>query len=72
MREYTYALHLVRCIPTAPYYLIYFDEDETVAVVSASAISEAGLSLEVGGSCYVREKGKMYEGRIITYGEYCG
>ena len=54
-------------IPTAAYYLVYFEVDETVSVVSASAVSEA--ELEVGGSCYVRVKGKLYKGSIVTYGE---
>ena len=41
-----------------------------MSVVSATAVSEAGSVLEPGGSCHVREKGKTYEGRIITYGKY--
>ena len=52
---------------TAAYYLVYFDNDKTVSVVSASVISKA--ELEVGGSCHVTVKGKFYEGRIVTYGE---
>ena len=51
---------------------MYFNKDETVTVVSSSAIFEVGSSLEVGGSCYIREKGKMYEGRIMTYSECYG
>ena len=64
----------IRYIYAAPYYLVYFEEDDTVCVVSASAMIEAdgkaGLVLEVGGACHVKEKGKVYEGKIITYGEY--
>ena len=49
---------------------MYFEQDETVSVVGASAvICETGV--EVGGTCYVKEKKKLYEGRIITYGECC-
>ena len=33
-------------ISTAPYYLVYFGEDETVSVVSATAVSEASSVLE--------------------------
>ena len=54
-------------ISAAAYYLVYFEVDETVSVVSASAVSEA--EKEVGGSCFVRVKGKQYKGSIVTYGE---
>ena len=55
-------------IPTAAYYLVYFEVDETISVVNASTVSK--VELEVGGSCYVRVKGKLYKVCIVTYGEY--
>ena len=58
-------------ISTAPYYLIYFEEDETVSVVGANAISVAGSVTETGSLCKVRVKGKVYEGKIVTYSECC-
>ena len=57
------------CIPTAAYYLLHFGLDETVSVVSASATCISEVKVEVGGYSYVREKGKLYKGRIITYSE---
>ena len=54
-------------IPTAAYYLVYFEVDETVILVSASLVSEA--ELQVGDSCFVRVKGKLYKGSIVTYVE---
>ena len=41
-----------------------------MSVVSATGVSEAGSVLELGDTCHVREKGKIYEGRIMTHGEY--
>ena len=31
--------------------------------------SKAGLVLEVGGACHVKERGQVYEGKVVTYGE---
>ena len=55
---------------------MYFKEDDTVSVVSAGAIveldSKAGKVhvLEPGDVCHVKEKGKVYAGKVVTYGEY--
>ena len=58
-------------VSTAPYYLVYFEEDETVSIVGANAVSVTGSTTETGSICNVREKGKIYEGKIVTYGERC-
>ena len=54
---------------------MYFEEDETVSVVSAGSIvewnSKTGSLLDVGNACHVKEKGKVYKGKVVTYGEYC-
>ena len=65
------------CIPlyaaACRYYLIYFEEDETVSVVSGNCIVElesTERSLEVGVTCHVKEKGKVYKGRVVTHGQF--
>ena len=66
-----YALDLAMFISPAPYYLVYFEEDETVSIVSANAVSVARSGTETGSLCNVRVKGKVYEGKTVTYGECC-
>lgn len=49
---------------------MYFPEDKTVSVIRAGAVLESSNStLDVGGACRVREKGKVYHGIVVTYGE---
>ena len=49
---------------------MYFSEDKTVSVIRAGAVLESSNStLDVGGACRVREKGKVYHGIVVTYGE---
>ena len=56
---------------TAPYYLVYFEKDEAVSVVSGSAVSVVGSVTETGSVCNVRVKGKVHEGKVVTHGECC-
>ena len=59
------------CSHIAPFYLVYFSEDKTVSVIRAGAVLESSNStLDVGGACRVREKGKVYHGIVVTYGEH--
>ena len=54
---------------TAKFYLIYFDMDETVSIVKEDAIMESSdQQLSVGDICHVKQKRKLIEGRVITYG----
>ena len=49
---------------------MYFYEDETVSVVKDSSTVEcvSGKNLEVGKECRVKEKGKVFSGRFVSYG----
>ena len=60
----------LRVFSTATFYLVYFYEDETVSVVKESSIVEcvSGKSLEVGKECRVKEKRKVFSGRVVSYG----
>ena len=68
-------LAIVMCPSTAPYYLVYFEKDKSMSVVSGNAVSVVGsvMEPEAGSLCNVRVKGNIYEGMIVTYmyGEYC-
>ena len=56
-------------ISAAPYYLVYFDEDETISIVSTNAVSVTGSVTETGNRCNIRVKGKVYGGKIVMYDE---
>ena len=66
-------LAILMCPSAAPYYLVYFEEDKSVSVVSGNAVSVVGsvMELETGSLYNIRVKGNVYEGMIVTYGEYC-
>ena len=59
---------LLNAINVAPYYLVYFMVDKTVSVIKGNAIVEENSDREVGKLCRVKEKSKLYEGKIVTYG----
>ena len=42
--------------------------DQTVSVIHGNAIIEEISKREVGSLCHVKEKSKLHEGKIITYG----
>lgn len=52
------------------HFLIYFKFDDSVSIVKeASLVKESDSTLEVGQICQVKEKKKIHEGQIITYGK---
>ena len=54
----------------APYYLVYFPQDESVSIVKSGAIVEEPSCIkELGSTCHVKEKRKIHEGIIMTYGK---
>ena len=65
-----YAPSLICCIPTAPYNLVYFEQDKIIFLASATVVAEVGSVMEPSCSFHVKEKEKIYEGRIVTYGKY--
>ena len=64
-------MYLVRSFlpSTAPYYLVFFKNDKTVAPTKASAIIEDAEALKIGSVCHVKEKKKIYEGIVVTFGK---
>ena len=54
-------------ILTPAYYPVYFELNEAVSIVISSIVSK--VELEVGGFCFVRVKGKLCKGSIVTNGE---
>ena len=54
---------------TAPYYLVFFKMDKTVAPTNASAIIEDAKALKIGSVCHVKEKKEIYEGIVVTFGK---
>ena len=64
-------MYLVRFFlpSTAPYYLVFFKKDKTVAPTKASAIIEDAEALKIGSVCHVKEKKKIYEGIVVTFGK---
>ena len=54
---------------TAKFYLVYFNEDETVATAKEGAIIESSnQQLTVGDKCHVKSRRKLIDGRVITHG----
>uniref|UniRef100_A0A1X7V6Q0 Uncharacterized protein n=1 Tax=Amphimedon queenslandica TaxID=400682 RepID=A0A1X7V6Q0_AMPQE len=63
-------LHVLRTCTVAPFYLIYFDVDETVSLIKASDLVESSDTLLVGSDCHVKIKKKIYEGKVVTFGKF--
>ena len=53
----------------APYYLVFFKTDKTVAPTKANAIIEDAKALKIGSVCHVKEKKQIYEGIVVTFGK---
>lgn len=47
------------------YYLLYFDTDGSVSIVTESAAGEVA-----NGICLLKLKGKQYKGRVMAYGKF--
>ena len=48
---------------------MFFKNDKTVAPTKASAIIEDAEALKIGSVCHVKEKKKIYEGIVVTFGK---
>lgn len=53
---------------TASCYLVDFQKDYAVSVVSSSVVSVIGSVTEPGSACN-EVKGKVYEGKVVTQGK---
>ena len=57
---------VINLAPT--FYLVCFMIDQTVSIIHGNAVIEEISKREVGSLCHVKEKSKLHEGKIITYG----
>ena len=55
---------------TAPYYLIFWPEEDSVSVVIRSSIVGSDFdTLDVGTECQVKQRSKLFSGKVAASGE---
>ena len=54
----------------ACFYLVYFEEEHCVSIVASKRIITSGINeVKVGDKVQIKERGKVYDGTIASYGE---
>ena len=62
---YIYIYNYIAC-----FYLVYFEDEHCVSIVASKAIIASRIDqIKVGDKVHIKERGKVYNGTIASYGE---
>ena len=51
------------------FYLVYFEDEHCVSIVASKGIITGINEVKVGDKVQIKERGKIYDGTIASYGE---